>query len=147
MPTETSGTVRQFARFIVTGGVSAVVDLGALSLTLSMGGGRRVAVSLGFGQGLVVNYALHRSFTFKSMQPVSSRQLAAFGAVVLFNFALTLGLVEGLVGAGLPVILAKVVCLPVVAASGFTLSRRFVFRTARAGPIGTQPNSPNLPGA
>jgi putative flippase GtrA len=117
----------KFIRFLLTGGVSAFVDVGTLQLALSGGLGRRGSVTLGFAVGLAVNFVMHKFFTFSSKKPISLREVAAFGLVVLVNYGITLGVVEGLAVISVPVVVAKVASLPLVAVVGFVLSRRFVF--------------------
>jgi putative flippase GtrA len=118
----------QFVRFVISGGLSAVVDLGTLRALLTLEIPRVGATSLAFLTGAFVNYLLHRHFTFQARHASSAGELFRFACVIAFNMVLTTGLVEALTrGLSLDVMVSKVLTLPVIAGSGFLLSRAFVF--------------------
>lgn len=117
----------QFLRFVVSGGVSAVADVGLLAALVSVGVAQVVATPIAFLAGALLNYTLHRRFTFQTRRPASGRELLKFGGVVAFNMLLTSAIVEGLTVAGVALIASKLISLPIIAVSGFVLSRTFVF--------------------
>ncbi len=120
----------QFLRYVVSGGVSASVDIAILAALIWVGAERVVATAVAFLGGAVFNYTMHRRFTFQTKQPASGRELFRYACVVAFNMVLTAGLVELLTGVlGVNLFVSKVATLPVVAGSGFVLSKAFVFRT------------------
>ena len=127
---------RRFLRFISVGLATAAVDVGTVALLLRGGISYGLAVTGGFALGLVVNYLLHASYTF-GVRPHAFAQALRFGAVVAFNYLLTLFIVWALhEGLGTPVLAAKIASLPCVAAAGFLLSKYWVFRAAAAAPPG-----------
>jgi putative flippase GtrA len=73
----------QVVRFIVTGGLAAVVDFGLYLTGLAAGLNVNVAKSLSFVVGTVAAYLINRRWTFRA--PPST---ARFGAVMLL-YALT----------------------------------------------------------
>ena len=112
--------------YLAGGVLSAVVDIGIMQMLILGGLGVYLAASLGFGGGLLVNYAFHAKVTFKS-----STGLQSFGrylCVVAMNYLLTLGFVgvsHALLGSAL---VGKVMSLPVIAVIGFLLSKRWIYR-------------------
>jgi putative flippase GtrA len=78
---------RQFLKFLVTGGIAALVNLGsryALNPVMSF----EAAVALAYVVGMVTAYALARLFVFdKSGRPVGS-ELWRFAIVNLFSLVL-----------------------------------------------------------
>lgn len=117
----------QFSRYVVVGGISAAVDVAALWALLQLAVPRALAVAIAMAAGMVVNYALHHRFTFRSSRAVGARSVALYLAAVAGNYLLTLALIEIGVRFGLGVIAAKILSLPVIAATGFLFTRRFVF--------------------
>lgn len=97
-------TVFEFARYVIVGGVAAVIDMAVNYLMLfhvfhaTKDDIRQVAVSvaLGFVVGLIVNFVLSNLFVFKTdEQQKQGRTLRAFliyAAVGLIGFGLTEGL-------------------------------------------------------
>jgi len=117
------------ARFIVyiAGGLlSAFTDIGLMQLSIAAGVAVYTSTSLGFCAGLLVNYAFHAKVTFKR-----STDLGSFGrylSVVAVNYLLTLACVAislSMLGNGL---VGKVLSLPLIAAIGFLLSKRWIYR-------------------
>lgn len=124
----TAPPAAQFVRFVISGGITTAVDFGALTALLALGVLQPVATSSAFLAAALVNYVLHRRFTFRTAKPWSSRELFRFACVLAFNMTLTSGLIEVMTrGASLNVFIAKCVTIPLVMVSGFLLSRRFVF--------------------
>lgn len=117
----------QFLRFILVGGISALADLCLVWIILKNHGGYIPAVSVGFFAGLIVNYLLHSSYTFKSCFMNSSR-LFKFVVVVGLNYLLTVSIVWFLLNfLSVPILIAKVVSLPIIAVNGYYWSRNWVF--------------------
>lgn len=80
----------QIVRFVVTGGLSAIVDLGLLLLLLKTGMPFAVAKSISFIVGTTTAYLINRRWTFKA-EPSRAR----FIAVVLLyavTFAVQVGI-------------------------------------------------------
>lgn len=123
----------QFLRFVVSGGVSAAADVLLLAALVALGTPRLAATPMAFLSGAFLNYTLHRRFTFQTTRPASGGEFFRYGCVVAFNMLLTSALVEGLTGGlGLALVVGKLATLPVIAVSGFVLSRTFVFNQRRS---------------
>ena len=80
----------QLVRFVLTGGLSAVVDFGLLVALMALGLGHTSAKSLSFVAGTTTAYLINRRWTFRA-EPSRTRFLAV---VVLYalTFALQVGL-------------------------------------------------------
>ena len=124
----------QLVRFVLTGGLSAVVDFGLLVALMALGLGHTAAKALSFVAGTTTAYLINRRWTFKA-EPSRRRFLAV---VVLYavTFALQVGifsvLFEALTRAGLSRIAVQVVAF--VVAQGvattvnFVVQRTVIFR-------------------
>ena len=112
--------------YLAGGVLSAAVDIGMMQALILAGVGVYLATSLGFGCGLLVNYAFHAKVTFKSATGLHS--FVRYLCVVAMNYLLTLGCVAmGLALVGSPIV-GKVLSLPVIAAIGFLLSKYWIYR-------------------
>lgn len=80
----------QLVRFVLTGGLSAVVDFGLLVLLMHVGLGHTAAKSLSFIAGTTTAYLINRRWTFRA-QP-SRRRFAAVVILYAVTFALQVGL-------------------------------------------------------
>ncbi|MCW2810999.1 MAG: GtrA family protein [Friedmanniella sp.] len=80
----------QLVRFVLTGGLSALVDFGLLVLLMHLGLGHTPAKALSFVAGTTTAYLINRRWTFRA-EPSRRRFLAV---VVLYavTFALQVGL-------------------------------------------------------
>ena len=76
---------------------------------------------------LVANYALHRVYNFRTRSPLGASSVALYVVIVGCNYVLTLAIIEVGLQLGLGVMWGKIVSLPVIALTGFVLTRRFVF--------------------
>jgi putative flippase GtrA len=78
--------------------------------------------------GLIINFFMHKYFTFNSRETVRFREVSLFLFVVLINYLLTLTIVNIMVLMGGGIIVGKLLSLPLVMVVGFVLSRKLVFR-------------------
>jgi putative flippase GtrA len=80
----------QLVRFVITGGISAVVDFGLLVILMYVGLGHSLAKACSFVAGTTTAYLINRRWTFRAA-PSKQRFLAV---VVLYalTFALQVGL-------------------------------------------------------
>jgi putative flippase GtrA len=123
---QVSGETTRFVTYIVGGLLSAFTDIGLMQLSIMAGVAVYTATSLGFCAGLMVNYAFHAKVTFRST--TGMRSFGRYLSVVGLNYVLTLACVAlslALVDNGL---VGKVVSLPVIAAIGYLLSKRWIYR-------------------
>lgn len=78
------GLKTQMARFVITGGVSAIVDFGLYYLLLKSGMDVRLAKSIGFIAGTTTAYLINRRWTFQA--PPSKARFAAVVALYAVTF-------------------------------------------------------------
>lgn len=79
----------QLTRFVLTGGLSAIVDFGVLSLFITLGLGHTPAKAISFVCGTTTAYLINRRWTFRA-EPSRRR----FAAVVVL-YAATFGVQVG----------------------------------------------------
>jgi len=80
----------QLVRFVLTGGLSALVDFGLLVLLMHLGLGHTAAKALSFVAGTTTAYLINRRWTFRA-EP-SRRRFAAVVVLYALTFALQVGL-------------------------------------------------------
>jgi putative flippase GtrA len=80
----------QLVRFVLTGGLSAVVDFGLLVLLMQLGLGHTPAKALSFVAGTTTAYLINRRWTFRA-EP-SRRRFLAVVVLYALTFALQVGL-------------------------------------------------------
>ena len=107
----------QLVRFVLTGGLSALVDFGLLVLLMHLGLGHTAAKALSFVAGTTTAYLINRRWTFRA-EPSRRR----FVAVVVL-YALTFGLQVGLFSLLFTALSARDLSLPVVQVVGFVIAQ------------------------
>jgi putative flippase GtrA len=112
--------------YLAGGVLSALTDIGLMQLLISAGMGVYVATSLGFFGGLLFNYAFHARVTFKSAPGLQS--FVRYLCVVAVNYLLTLAFVAVSLALLDNALVGKILSLPVIAAIGFLLSKRWIYR-------------------
>jgi putative flippase GtrA len=80
----------QLTRFVLTGGLSAIVDFGILVILMHFGMGHTPAKALSFVAGTTTAYLINRRWTFRA-EP-SRRRFAAVVVLYAITFALQVGL-------------------------------------------------------
>jgi len=80
----------QLVRFVITGGLSAVVDFGLLLILMQLGLGHTAAKSASFVAGTTTAYLINRRWTFRA--PPSKRRFLAVVLLYAVTFALQVGL-------------------------------------------------------
>jgi putative flippase GtrA len=116
----------KFVVYIIVGCVSATIDLLSLWLLIGLNIPQWLAVTLAFVAGFVFNVWAHALFTFEA--PLTQQTGIRFTAVVGINYLLTLLIIETLTAFSFSLIAAKVLALPIIAASGFLLSKYWAFK-------------------
>jgi putative flippase GtrA len=124
----------QLVRFVLTGGLSAVVDFGLLVALMALGLGHTAAKALSFVAGTTTAYLINRRWTFRA-EP-SRRRFLAVVVLYALTFALQVGLFSvlftTLTDAGLSrlavQVAAFVVAQGVATAVNFVVQRTVIFR-------------------
>jgi putative flippase GtrA len=80
----------QLTRFVITGGLSAVVDFGILVILMHFGLGHTPAKALSFVAGTTTAYLINRRWTFRA-EP-SRKRFASVVVLYAITFALQVGL-------------------------------------------------------
>lgn len=122
-----SGTISgQLIRFLSVGLVCATVDVALMQCLIGVGASTWLAVTAGFGAGLVLNYVAHARVTFGVS--MSWQRWWRFVCVVLLNYGITLGCVALSVHLSDQALPGKLFSLLAVAGNGFLLSRYWIFK-------------------
>ena len=125
----------QLVRFVVTGGLSAVVDFGLLVVLMNLAGlDHTPAKALSFVAGTTTAYLINRRWTFQA-EP-SKRRFAAVVALYGITFALQVGLfavlypwVLGLWGSiTIAQVVGFVIAQGIATAVNFVVQRTLIFR-------------------
>ena len=107
----------QLVRFVLTGGLSALVDFGLLVLLMHLGLGHTAAKALSFVAGTTTAYLINRRWTFRA-EPSRKRFLA-----VVVLYALTFALQVGLFSVLFDALSARGLALTVVQVVGFVVAQ------------------------
>jgi putative flippase GtrA len=107
----------QLVRFVLTGGLSALVDFGLLVLLMHFGLGHTSAKALSFVAGTTTAYLINRRWTFRA-EPSRRRFLA-----VVALYAVTFGLQVGLFSLLFTALSAQGLSLGVVQLVGFVVAQ------------------------
>lgn len=117
---------RQFAIFVAGGTLCALIDVGLMHLLLSWGVHYSIAASVGFGTGLLVNYAFHTRVTFGAS--ASATNFARYMCVIALNYT-TMLLCVALSAAFLDnPLIGKLLSLPITAVNGYLLSKHWIYK-------------------
>jgi putative flippase GtrA len=124
----------QLLRFVITGGVSAVVDFGLLVILMALGFGHTPAKAVSFVAGTTTAYLINRRWTFRATP--SARRFVAVVVLYALTFALQVGLFSvlfvGLTGQGLSrlavQVIAFVIAQGVATTVNFVVQRSVIFR-------------------
>ncbi len=126
----------QLTRFVLTGGLSAVVDFGLLTLLMAVGLGHNQAKALSFVAGTTTAYLINRRWTFRS----SGSTRAFLAVLVLYGttfvvqvglFALLFPWLERNWGTTVAQVVGFVVAQGVATTVNFVVQRTVIFRPAR----------------
>lgn len=124
----------QLLRFVISGGLSAIVDYGLLLGLMALGLGPNLAKALSFVAGTTTAYLINRRWTFQAAP--SKRRFAAVVALYGLTFAVQVGLFAlvypWVLGASGSVLAAQsigfVVAQGVATTVNFVVQRTLIFR-------------------
>ena len=127
----------QLVRFVATGGLSAIVDFGLLTLLMAAGLGHTSAKALSFLAGTTTAYGINRRWTFRA--EASTRRFGAIVALYAATFAVQVGLFSlcftALTGAGWTLLTVQIVSFViaqgVATTVNFVVQRTLIFRVRR----------------
>jgi putative flippase GtrA len=134
-PATPPALVSQLTRFVLVGGLSAMVDYGIYQLLLHLGVWVHLAKGLSFIAGTTTAYLLNRRWTFQA--PGSRRRFVAFLFLYGTTFFVNVGM-NALALALLPdspwrITIAFVIAQGTATTINFVVMRTLIFRAARAG--------------
>ena len=118
--------VVRLATYLSVGVISAAVDVCVLSSLLALHVRLWFATLIAFLSGLTLNYGLHSRFTFSVQR--SWVAFTRYLSLVVFNYGLTLCFVLSFEYFHLAPVLGKLVSLPFLAATGYAISKYWVYR-------------------
>jgi len=119
--------VSKLLQYGVTGGIAAVVDVGAFVLLVNARLGIVVASCFSFCIAALVNYSLTSRLVFD--REVTVRGLVAFTAAALVGLMVNIGVTFlGVFTVGLPPLAAKVTGIGTAFIVNFLINLRIVFR-------------------
>jgi len=122
-------------RYILVGGSVYVLEIIIIVLAQHFGAGQVLAVGLAFWCGLVVSFGLQKLLTFgdrRMHHKILVPQLAAFSALVLFNFGFTL-LATKLLQHVLPAVVTRTLALGMTTLWNFYLYKTRIFNQPDSG--------------
>lgn len=118
----------QLARFVLSGGAGAALDLALLTVLVEIGGlGLALATVFSLTLACLVHFALNMRWVFDARGDTASR-LARYAVMLTVTYAVTLALVLGLSSVGVWYPLAKTVAVAACAGVNFLAYRHWVFR-------------------
>ena len=116
----------KFVVYVIFSSLSAIIDFTTLNIHISLNTTQWLAVTVAFFSGFVFNVKAYAVFTFAS--PLTSKSVFTFTAVVAISYLLTLLIIEALTAFSCSIMTAKVVSLPIIAFSGFSLGRHWALK-------------------
>ena len=127
------GLRTQLVRFIVVGGLSAVVDFGLLTAMMALGMGHTPAKALSFVAGTTTAYLMNRRWTFQAGGSPNSctAVLALFGTTFVVQvglFALLFGWLQRTWGTTAAQVVGFVIAQAVATTVNFIVQRAVIFR-------------------
>ncbi|MES2901286.1 MAG: GtrA family protein [Pseudomonadota bacterium] len=117
---------RQLLTYLTGGVLSALLDVGLMQLLIVQGVNYVWATTAGFITGLLFNFAFHARMTFAA--PMRGATFVRYLCVVGMNYLLTLACVSASVELAGMAVIGKLASLPLVAAIGFVLGKRWIFK-------------------
>ncbi|MGC9402642.1 GtrA family protein [Vibrio genomosp. F10 str. 9ZC157] len=112
--------------YCLVGIASALVDVGGLKLLSEFYNLTDVyAITIAYIIGMLFNYTSHSILTFQTK--MSHNCFVKYLIVVGVNYLLALLIISLLKILGIPLVLSKIMSLPVIFISGFVLSKKWIY--------------------
>lgn len=128
------GLVTQLGRFVLIGGLCALVDFGVYQGLLALGWWVHLAKALSFIAGTTTAYFLNRRFTFAAGRDDSAVQVGGFALLYTVTFFVNVGtnalLLTLLPPSGWEIVLAWAIAQGTATTINFVMLRTVVFRVA-----------------
>jgi putative flippase GtrA len=121
----------QLLRFSVVGASGYVVNLAVFAATIAAGADHRTAATAAFLVAVTNNYFWNRHWTFRAGDGRASFQAPRFLAVSLTAFLIALAVLEVLVAAGLPELVAQAIAIVAATPVNFLGNRLWSFSAER----------------
>jgi putative flippase GtrA len=120
---------RRIAIYLVVGGITAVIYYGLIGILWGLLGAHYlVAVSVAYASAVAFHFLANRRVTFDAFNYSAGRQLPKYVALAVFNYLLTLLVVDLAVRvAGLHVYIATTLAILTTLVPGYVGMRRWVF--------------------
>ena len=115
-------------RYLLVGGLVYLIELIIIVITRSTGASSVTSVTLSFWVGVVLSFALQKLVTFQDRRmhhKILGGQIIAVGALVLFNYGFTVGLVASLSAAS-PII-TRTIALVITTVWNYYLYKTRIF--------------------
>ena len=129
IPDQLKGLLRQAGRFLITGGLATLLDLGIFMLLgLVVPEYLKLRFVAAFSLSVACRFLADKSFTFNNKSSRYGRQFALYLLSCLFTMLLGLGVFKLSLYLGASPFWAKLISIPFVTVAGFVLIRLFVFR-------------------
>jgi putative flippase GtrA len=125
--TASAGLPRQFARYVLTGGLAAIVDIGLFHALVTGGAGGLQAAIASFVVAAAVNYVLTSTLVFQ-VRRRTARQAGLFLLFASIGCVANTGLTVIIFEAGATPALAKTFAIGAVFFLNFLMNRFIVFR-------------------
>jgi putative flippase GtrA len=116
-------------RYLIIGVSIYLFELLVIVVAQSLGASAVLAVGISFWLGLIISFILQKIVTFKDKRmhhKILIPQIAAFSALVLFNFCFTL-LVTKLLSPTVPAVASRTIALAITTMWNFYLYKRHIF--------------------
>ncbi|EPR16981.1 polysaccharide biosynthesis protein GtrA [Sphingobium indicum IP26] len=119
-----------FTRYLLASICALSADFALFMLLHRLGASPALAALGGYSGGLVLHWMISTQFVFEMRQPPTHGQRIAFILSALIGMAITMGLVGGLSGLGLPPAVAKLAAVPVSFLSVYAIRKYGIFARA-----------------
>lgn len=124
---------RSIVRYVFFGGLSYIIEIAIIQISLITLHDNIVSVTIGFWSGLVIAFLLQKMFAFQDGQKKPKRllsQMLAYGLLIVINYLFTLGVVWALGNTIMGVIGARTIALVITTVWNFFAYKYVIFKTA-----------------